>query len=147
MRRCTTCFRYSPGHPTFCNYCGRSYNVRICARGHINTRSAQFCAECGSEDLSTPSAPESFLSRLAHWSVLGGLGAFLALVLISLVVSLLASLDWSQVAPRLAMLLVVLGVLYWASTLLPGPVKKVGRAAAKTAMKAVSGSNKDNKRR
>src|SRR5260370_17899359 len=65
MRRCTSCSRFHPGTPTYCSYCGRSFDVRICSRGHRNPRGVQFCAECGSSDLSTPAPPASLSHRLS----------------------------------------------------------------------------------
>src|SRR5258707_6205548 len=54
MRYCYNCDRITPGEPLFCNYCGRSYDVKLCPRMHPNPRSAEACSRCGSRDLSTP---------------------------------------------------------------------------------------------
>lgn len=142
MKRCTACFRYSLGDPLYCNHCGRSYDVRLCPRGHHNPRGAQFCADCGSGDLSTPAPPPTFLFRLSLLVLrlmfpLGGVILGLTLVL-----GLLYSLDWSAIAPRLVLLVLMLAILYWTTTLLPGPVKKVGRNTGKAIWKAAASRRK-----
>jgi hypothetical protein len=126
MKYCSHCFRFAIGQPPYCTVCGRSYNVRRCKRGHVNSRFAQFCFDCGSEDLSQPAPPERFLSLMARWTVQLALGMFVALVALAAGVSLFAAIDWSAIAPRLVMLGLVVWFLYWTSTLLPGPIRKVG---------------------
>ncbi len=142
MKRCTHCFRYSVGDPTYCNHCGRSFNVRICARGHINARGATFCAECGSGDLSTPAPPAPFLFHLTQW-VLRVMGT-VAVVIVAgtAVLGLLYSLDWSAIAPRLVLLGLMLAFLYWTTTLVPGRIKKVGKAVGKHVVQAMSKKRK-----
>lgn len=54
MRICYQCGRITSGRPSFCIWCGRSYNVRLCPRLHVNPRDAQSCSVCGLHDLSTP---------------------------------------------------------------------------------------------
>jgi hypothetical protein len=137
MRRCTACFRFHPGTPTFCTYCGRSFDVRICARGHRNPRHVQFCAECGSADLSTPTPPASFLHQLS--GVVLYLFSALTVALAGLIagLALIHGIDWSALTPSLVSLVLMLGVLYWTTTLLPGPVKKLGKAAGRQVMKSI----------
>lgn len=138
MKRCTNCFRYSAGDPAYCTQCGRSYNVRICARGHVNSRRVQFCAECGSADLSTPAPAAGFLFTLSDWALKGTFSLFVVLAAASLILSLLHSIDWTAISPRLSLLLLMLGFLYWTTTLLPGPIRRIGSAAGRQAWKAVT---------
>lgn len=63
MRLCTRCRHITPGQPLFCNFCGSTYDVRLCPSRHVNPRAAEFCSACGSRDLSTP-AP-----RLPFWII------------------------------------------------------------------------------
>src|SRR5436190_1396991 len=136
MRRCTSCFRFHPGTPTFCSYCGRSFDIRICARGHRNPRGVQFCAQCGSADLSTPAPPASILHHVSGFVLY--LFSVLTIVLIALAASLalIHSIDWSRVVSPLVSLVLIIGFLYWTTTLLPGPVKKLGKAAGRQVMKS-----------
>jgi hypothetical protein len=53
-RYCYGCNRTTVGEPLYCNFCGRSYDVKVCPRHHINPRYAGACSQCGSRDLSTP---------------------------------------------------------------------------------------------
>ncbi len=140
MRRCTACFRFHPGHPTFCSYCGRSFGVRICPRGHHNQRGVQFCSECGSPDLSTPAPPASLLHRLSGLALYALSGTAIGLVVLSVALAALHSVDWSSLSGPLLALVLMVGFLYWTTTLLPGPVKKLGRAAGRAIVK--SGKNK-----
>jgi RNA polymerase subunit RPABC4/transcription elongation factor Spt4 len=54
MRYCNQCHRITPGEPLFCNFCGRSYDFKLCPHRHPNPRSAEVCSQCGSRDLSMP---------------------------------------------------------------------------------------------
>jgi RNA polymerase subunit RPABC4/transcription elongation factor Spt4 len=54
MRYCNQCHKITPGEPLFCNFCGRSYNLKLCPHRHPNPRSAEICSQCGSRDLSMP---------------------------------------------------------------------------------------------
>jgi hypothetical protein len=137
MRRCTSCFRFHPGTPTFCSYCGRSFDVRICSRGHHNPRGVQFCAECGSADLSTPAPPASFLHHLSGVVLYLFSGVAMGLFLMAAVLGLVYSVDWSALSGPFVMLVLMLGVLYWTTTLLPGPIRKLGKAAGRQVMKSI----------
>src|SRR5690242_8070628 len=125
MRRCNYCFRYAVGQPLYCPTCGRSYESRICGRGHVNPRNTHFCPTCGSGDFSTPAPPESFLGWILRWMLQLFVGAAVALLIIAAAVSVVARIDWNQLTPSLVSLLLMIGVLYWLTTLLPGPIKKV----------------------
>jgi hypothetical protein len=142
MKRCNYCFRYALDQPTFCPYCGRSYDVRLCPRGHVNPRNVQFCATCGSDELSTPAPPESLLGRLSRWTLKITLYMTAAVMLMAIGAGLVASLDWSMLAQPLVALLLMLGVIYWTTTLLPGPIKKVGKAAGRQIAKSVKSRRK-----
>lgn len=81
MRYCYECNRVTHGEPLFCNFCGRSYNVKLCPRQHTNPRNAQACAQCGSRDLSTPAPKPPLWIALTAWIL--SLVPGLLLVLIS----------------------------------------------------------------
>jgi RNA polymerase subunit RPABC4/transcription elongation factor Spt4 len=79
MRYCNQCHRMTPGEPLFCNFCGRSYDVKLCPHRHPNPRNAEICSECGSRELSTPHP------RLPLWllPVVGLLSALPGLLLLT----------------------------------------------------------------
>src|SRR5436190_21628706 len=108
MRRCTYCFRFHPGARTFCSTCGRSFDVRICSRGHRNPRGVHFCAECGSADLSTPAPPASFLHHLSSVVLVVFTSLTITLLLASLVLTALSRIDWTALAPSLGALVLML---------------------------------------
>lgn len=137
MKRCNYCFRYALRQPSYCPHCGRSYEVRICPRGHVSPRAVRFCATCGSDDLSTPAPPEGLLARASRWALVGWLYLFVAILAVSVALSLLATVDWNPLIGLFGSMLIMAAVLYWATTLLPGPVKKVGRAAGRQAARAM----------
>ena len=58
MRYCYNCNRITQGDPLFCQFCGRTYDLKLCPRLHKNARNAVICPQCGSRDLSTP-APKA----------------------------------------------------------------------------------------
>jgi hypothetical protein len=60
MRYCNQCHRVTPGEALFCNFCGRSYDLKLCPHRHPNPRSAEICSQCGSRELSTPHPRVSF---------------------------------------------------------------------------------------
>ena len=143
MRRCTACFRFHPGEPTFCTYCGRSFNVRICSRGHQNPRGVQYCAECGSTDLSTPAPPASFLHRLSGLVLYVFTGLIIGVVVVTVALSLVSGMDWSALSGPMVMLVLMLGFLYWTTTLLPGPVRRLGKAAGRQVLKSMRNRKKE----
>ena len=65
MKYCYQCGYITAGEPLYCNHCGRSYNVKLCPRAHVNPRSAEVCSQCGSRDLSTPQPRVPVLVRIA----------------------------------------------------------------------------------
>ncbi len=75
MRYCNQCHRITPGEPLFCNFCGRSYDSKLCPHRHPNPRSAEICSQCGSRELSTPQPrrPLWLIPLVALLSALPGL--------------------------------------------------------------------------
>jgi hypothetical protein len=106
MKWCQSCGHLSVGRPLFCAKCGRSFNVRVCRRGHVNRRDSAFCAVCGSAELSSPGKRARGWPRVAATLglfLLAGLFGWYCLVL------LVASMgpDLSAVAVCLVLLLVL----------------------------------------
>ncbi len=54
MRYCPYCRRINSGRPLICRFCGRTWYIRLCNRGHSNPSGSIRCGECGSLDLTDP---------------------------------------------------------------------------------------------
>ncbi len=53
--------------------------------------------------------------------------------------AVVSNVDLRQMGGPLVVLCLMLGVLYWTTTLLPGPIKKVGKAAGRGIVRMVNG--------
>src|SRR5258708_443957 len=75
MRYCNQCHRITSGEPIYCNFCGRSYDLKLCPHRHPNPRNAEICSQCGSRELSTPQphVPLWLSALIALLSALPGL--------------------------------------------------------------------------
>ena len=67
MRYCSYCKRLNTEHPQFCRYCGRTWNTRLCPRGHPNPADANFCGECGNTDLTEMTGSFPLWLRAVAW--------------------------------------------------------------------------------
>jgi hypothetical protein len=143
MRRCTYCFRFHPGSPTYCSHCGRTFNVKLCSRGHVNNRSVQFCGQCGSSEFSTPAPPASWLHHLTGFALYLFAGLTAVVVGVIGVLALLNAINTEVLLLPLTRLALMLGFLYWTTTLLPGPVRKLGSKLGKAAGKHGKASGRD----
>lgn len=70
MRYCFSCRKITSGEPSYCNFCGRSYGVKLCGRGHVNIRTAEACSTCGSRELSVPHSHPSTKMRIFQFFAL-----------------------------------------------------------------------------
>src|SRR5437899_579284 len=98
MRYCNQCHRITSGEPLFCNFCGRSYDLKLCPHRHPNPRNAEICSQCGSRELSTPHP------RVSVWlaTLLGFLTMVPGLLLLSLTFAfLLAFVNAMATDPQL----------------------------------------------
>ena len=96
MRYCNHCHRMTAGEPLFCNFCGRSYNAKLCPHRHPNPRNAEICSQCGSHELSTPQ-PHLPLWLAALIGILTGLpGLLLVTVSILFIFGLIHALLSNQ---------------------------------------------------
>jgi RNA polymerase subunit RPABC4/transcription elongation factor Spt4 len=85
MKFCFNCGRITPGDPLFCNYCGRSYDVKLCPRMHPNSRGAEACSRCGSRDFSTPQPLRPVWAPVLEFLLLAIPGFVLVLASVALV--------------------------------------------------------------
>lgn len=92
MKFCYQCGHMTAGEPLFCNFCGRSYDLKLCPRLHMNPRHAEVCSKCGSRDFSTPQPKASFERRFLAGILHVGVYAALAVCGAVLVIGGLAEL-------------------------------------------------------
>ncbi len=74
MRYCPRCHHFNPGNLPICHFCGATWYVRLCPRGHENPPSAQYCGTCGSTDLSETAGRRPWLLiafKLFLWLLVG----------------------------------------------------------------------------
>lgn len=120
MKYCYECGCTTSGEPLFCNYCGRSYDVKLCPKLHVNPRLAEACSQCGTRDLSTPQPRVpvrwrifSFLAQWLSASVL----LLLSFPVISVIIADLRSN--SRIQENHLILAGILVILWTLWTLLP----------------------------
>lgn len=126
MKYCYECGRMTPGDPLYCNFCGRSYDMKLCPRHHPNPRIAEICGQCGSRELSTPQPKVSVRWRILEWLTRMIFGAFilvLSTILAFEVVKAIVGTPEGQLA--LVALGILTGILWWLWTLLPDWFRKL----------------------
>jgi hypothetical protein len=120
------------GEPLFCNFCGRSYDVKLCPRLHINPRIAEVCAQCGSRELSSPQPRVSPLWKLLGFLAKVVVALLLAYLLLAFLYELLKSQQASSALVALAFLFAALWFVWemipqWIRKLLRRSLGKGGR--------------------
>ena len=124
MRYCTSCRRITAGQPLFCNFCGHSYDRRLCPSRHTNPRTAVVCSQCGSHDLSTPGRAVSFPARIALRLLRLLPGVLLLIVSLLVLFELIkAFLENPAVQAQAVWLCVLLGFLWWLYLRLPKVIR------------------------
>ena len=120
MKYCYNCNRATIGEPLFCNFCGRSYNIKLCPKLHVNPRYAEACSHCGSRELSTPQPKVPFWATILLFLLSLVPGLLLAIFSIAAIVFFVRHfLNDSDMFLALAVLQVVLGLLWWGWTQIP----------------------------
>lgn len=110
MKYCPACQRWNQGQPVRCNYCGRTWGVRLCPRGHANPPDAVFCSQCGRPQLSETAGPEPLAIRVV--SLLLRLLKPAAIVLgILVLLGAIQALEWSVVAGLGIAVVLLVGML------------------------------------
>jgi len=112
MTYCYNCGRITQGDPLFCNYCGRSYDLKLCPRHHSNPRSAQACSQCGSRELSTPQPKVPFMWKLFAFVVRVGLGVLLVYVSICFLAAMVRTAEVQRGLVALGALLIGLWLVW-----------------------------------
>ncbi len=118
MKYCAFCKRLNPGQPVHCQYCGRTFGVRICRRcRQPNPREALVCRNCGSAELSEISG--SLPSWMDFFNVL------FWIFIITLIIGIIRNVEF--LLPLLVVLgLLVLGFLYMPPAMIK-PLKEILR--------------------
>jgi hypothetical protein len=128
MRYCFQCGKLTAGEPLFCGRCGRTYDVKLCPRLHLNPRGAEVCSQCGSRDLTTPQPKVPMSMRLLALLIRLGLGLLLFYVTLSLLITLIQS---PQIRQSLVALSMLIGCLWWLWSKLPGWLQEAIRSFVK----------------
>lgn len=131
MKFCYECGRTTGGEPLFCNFCGRSYDVKLCPRLHANARFAEACSRCGSRDLSTPQPKVPFDFRLAAWLAQGLSGLLLAFVSIRFAPSVIGALRARSGDYETFIFIVALALSWFLWALLPNFLRRLIRRTLK----------------
>ena len=116
MKYCFQCGRMTAGEPLFCGTCGRTYDVKLCPRLHVNPRGAEVCSKCGSRELSTPQPKIPMSWQLLAIVARLGIGLVLLYVSLSLVIALL---ETPEVQSALVAVGLLLACLWWLWSKLP----------------------------
>ena len=112
MKYCYQCGKMTAGEPLYCATCGRTYDVKLCPRAHVNPRGAEVCSKCGSRELSTPQPMIPLSLRLLALLVRLGLGLLLFYASLCLIVALLRSPQVQQSLVAFGLLLAALWSLW-----------------------------------
>jgi RNA polymerase subunit RPABC4/transcription elongation factor Spt4 len=125
MKYCFQCNRVTTGEPIFCNFCGSSYDTKLCPRLHPNPRRAEVCSQCGSRDLSTPQPKVPLwgkaLIKIVPWLVAIPLVIATVLAGIDVLCHLLARPKFQAGMAALVLLMVALWCLW---SMLPEWIRK-----------------------
>lgn len=134
MRYCPNCQRINVGSPQICNYCGRTWYVRLCPSRHENSYDAQYCGTCGSTDLTDTVGSRPwwrYIFRIPLW-----------IILILFAAAIIDGAD--QVVPMILSLslpVVMLILIYsFAVSFVPGPLKGLIRSANRKLITIISNS-------
>jgi RNA polymerase subunit RPABC4/transcription elongation factor Spt4 len=111
MKYCYECGRLTAGEPKFCQFCGRTYDVKLCSRRHENPRFAEVCSQCGSRELSTPQPKVSPMWRALEFIARVVVGLLIAYVILSFLYGMATAPETGNALLALALLLGALVVL------------------------------------
>jgi RNA polymerase subunit RPABC4/transcription elongation factor Spt4 len=112
MKYCNHCGKMTAGEALYCGTCGRTYDVKLCPRHHVNPRGAEVCSKCGSRELSTPQPKIPVVLQFLVLMARLVLGLLLFYATLSLLVALVRSPQVQQLLVACGMLLGVLWILW-----------------------------------
>ena len=124
MKYCYECGRITAGEPRYCQFCGRTYDVKLCPRRHENPRFAEVCSQCGSRELSTPQPKVSPVWKVMEFLSRVMVGLLIAYVVLSFVYGMVTTPRTSDALMALGLLICALFVLW---TMLPDWFRRLVR--------------------
>lgn len=128
MTYCYQCGQTTGGTPLFCNFCGRSYDVKLCPSRHVNPRTAEACSRCGSRNLSLPQPRVPLLWQILAVALLLVIGVSLTYVSCALAIRVVKSLaEHGDVSPGLVVQVLGLAVSWGLWSILPDALRIVIR--------------------
>jgi hypothetical protein len=120
MKYCYNCDRVTIGEPLFCNFCGRSYDVKLCPRLHVNPRGTRVCSKCGSSELTTPQPRVPFWAKVGLVVLTLVPGLIVAGISVALVLFFIKNFLFTpNVLMGLAAIDFILGTLWWGWSEIP----------------------------
>jgi hypothetical protein len=126
MKYCFHCNHVTVGEPLFCDHCGRTYDVKLCPRLHMNPRAAEVCSQCGTRDLSTPQPKVPLWARLVLPFTVGLVGAFAGLVSLVFILSVFQELIQRQeMQTGLVFFGILILVMWWSWAQLPKSIREL----------------------
>jgi len=78
MKLCLACYHLNTGDPQVCGYCGRSWGLRVCQRGHTSAPDATFCSVCSSTELTEAGPALPIWLRIIFWPFVGLVAFYMA---------------------------------------------------------------------
>lgn len=136
MRYCSQCHRLTTGEPLFCTHCGATYDAKLCPARHVNARSAEFCSQCGSRDLSNPAPSLPLWLKPVLFLIAFAPGLLLALLLVLVSIGIVQQLLTNgQIQAQFIALLAMLALLWWIYIHLPKFIQKTIHSLWKTKKK------------
>ena len=124
MKYCYECRRLTAGDARYCQFCGRTYDVKLCPRRHENPRFAEVCSQCGSRELSTPQPKVASLWKVTEFLARAFVGLLIVYVVLSFVYGLVTTPQTGDALMALGLLLCALLVLW---SMLPDWFKRLVR--------------------
>jgi len=132
MKYCYECGRVTAGEPLYCNFCGRTFDVKLCPRHHANPRVAEACSQCGSRELSTPQPRISVWWKALSFLLQIVVRGFLLILSLAIAVEIVKGLlSTPQGQNGVLVLGILLGVLWWIWSELPDWLRKLVRRLLK----------------
>lgn len=125
MRFCAYCRRINERWPDRCRFCGHTWSVKFCRRGHVNPSNAIFCGECGSADLSETAFGGRFINMMFKlFTYPGLLGIVIKVCMFSFFIFLVVR-DIEAIIPTIIAFSILALMIKYSLSLLPTWIKSI----------------------